>query len=161
CRRDDGEGSVPRPQEGSRRVDRGLRGQAQVPDLRAGRAFIARRFDGVEDVGALEGGEWSRAFGFRARGRDLVIRFGSLAGGYEPDDSWRARLLSVADGTLDARVRGWRDGMASIPGASARFDEGYAALTELVPRCPEARRVVHGDLTAGNVLAGGDRITGV
>lgn len=49
-------------------------------------AFLAERHGVVvSDVVALEGGFWSSAFSYRADGRDLVARFGSIRSGYEAD----------------------------------------------------------------------------
>jgi hygromycin-B 4-O-kinase len=217
--------------------------QQRSLDLGAVRAFLSNRFGTVADLVALEGGEWSRAFGFRTEDRDLVMRFGSPVDDYEKDrvaaswrlgrlpvpvilevgettdgfayaiservyglpleeldrrgwrrafdalfdalaamrtielpgggfgrwrpdgsapcGSWRDWLLSIAEEPLDPRVQGWRERLASVPGARARFDESYARLEELAGACPEIRFVVHGDLTARNVLVRGDRIAGV
>src|SRR5204862_3670130 len=79
------------------------------------------------------------------------------ADGFAPYGSWREWLLSISGTPLDGRVHGWRERLASVPGAAPRFDRAYGVLTELVPGCPEIRQVVHGDLTAGNVLVGDDR----
>jgi hygromycin-B 4-O-kinase len=211
-------------------------------DVASVRDFITGRFGGAEGIVRLAGGAWSRAFGFRAGGRDLVVRFGPFAEDYQkdrvaaswcrddlpvpevleigeafdghyavsqrvsgapiedldargwrrvlpslfgalvalravelpgsgfgrwrpdgsaPHDSWRRWLLSIADDPLDVRVHGWRERMASVPSAEARFDEGYGMLTDLAEGCPEVRHVIHGDLTAHNVLVRDDRITGV
>jgi hygromycin-B 4-O-kinase len=216
----------------------------QLPlDLGVVRTFLSHRFGTVVDLVALEGGEWSRAFGFRTDGRDLVVKLGSTVDDYQkdrvaaswrlsalpvpdvidvgetadgmafaiservygspleeldragwrrvlsglfgalaamrtvdlpgegfgrwlpdgsaPHGSWREWLLSIADEPLDPRIRGWRERLASVPGAQARFDRSYARLAELVGTCPEVRHVIHGDLTARNVLVRDGRVSGV
>ena len=49
-------------------------------------AFLAARHSsGVEDVEILRGGFWSAAFGYRADGRELVVRFGERRDWFEVD----------------------------------------------------------------------------
>ncbi len=215
----------------------------QLLDLASVRTFLSRRFPAVEELRRFPRGEWSSAFGFRAAGRELVVRFGGYREDYAKDRSaaswagpdlpiprvldvgrafdgliyavserargvdldsldgrgfgrilpalfraldalqavdppgsgyglWRADdgsapyptwsefLLSVAHRD-DDRMRGWRTALSSVPGAEASFDVAYAGLERLVAACPDDRRVIHGDLLAGNVLVDSDRLTGV
>lgn len=83
------------------------------------------------------------------------------ADGTAPYSSWRDWLCAIAVGPADSRIHGWRERMVTIPGAEARFDAGYEKLTELVGACPELRHVIHGDLTAANVLVESGEITAV
>ena len=47
--------------------------------------FLRERYEAVTDLELLQGGAWSAAFGFRAAGRPLVVRFGQHAQDYEKD----------------------------------------------------------------------------
>jgi hygromycin-B 4-O-kinase len=47
--------------------------------------FLAGRFDDVSGVEAIGTGEWSRAFAFRVRGEERVVRFGSFPEDYAKD----------------------------------------------------------------------------
>lgn len=81
-------------------------------------------------------------------------------------------------GTFDAkgngRHRSWHDFLAAIadpglydwakhePAVDRRWVEQHLRLlTELLPSCPESRRLVHGDFGSNNVLTDGLAITGV
>jgi hygromycin-B 4-O-kinase len=91
---------------------------------------------------------------------------GTGFGGWAPDGtapyaSWPGWLLAVGGDQSASRIHGWRERLASVPGAVSRFDECYELLVPLAARCPNVRRVVHGDLTAGNVLVDDGHITGV
>lgn len=57
------------------------------PDLEveAVEGLLAERLGEVSGLQPLGGGEWSRAFAFRSRGRDLVIRFGRYPEDYAKD----------------------------------------------------------------------------
>jgi hygromycin-B 4-O-kinase len=79
------------------------------------------------------------------------------ANGDAPYSSWRDWLCAIAADPADSRIQGWRERMATIPRAQARFDVGNDRLVEAVEACPEPRHVVHSDLTAGNVLVEGAR----
>jgi aminoglycoside phosphotransferase (APT) family kinase protein len=60
------------------------------PEITIDRArdFLADRYGGRADqVEALGGGDWSRAFGFRHEGRNLVVRFGVWREDFEKDRS--------------------------------------------------------------------------
>jgi hygromycin-B 4-O-kinase len=216
--------------------------EAIDPDLTSVTSHLAARFGSVAALTPLEGGEWSRAFAFRAGARELVLRIGSVEEDYEkdrvaaswrrdglpvatiletgeiggiayaiservhgsaieeldrtgwrrvlphlfdalaamreidlpgrgygrwtpngsaPHRSWREWLLSIADEPLDPRIRGWRDHVASVPGARDRFERCYAALVDAARHAPEVRHVVHADLTARNVLVTDSRISAV
>lgn len=59
-------------------------------------AFLRHRYDGqAHKVEPLGGGDWSRAFGFRAGGRDLVARFGQHRADYLADQD--AMAFSSSD----------------------------------------------------------------
>jgi aminoglycoside phosphotransferase (APT) family kinase protein len=75
-----------------------------------------------------------------------------LPHGSAPCASWRDWLLTIAEEPTNPRIKGWWERLASVPGARARFDESHVRLEELVGECPDVRHVVHGDLTARNVL---------
>jgi hygromycin-B 4-O-kinase len=81
--------------------------------------------------------------------------------GSAPFASWRDWLLSIREPAADSRIDGWHTALHSVPGAAARFERGYAALVAAARALPEPRHVVHGDLTAGNVLVDAGRITAV
>lgn len=51
-------------------------------------AFLAARHGtAVTNLELLQGGYWSAAFGYRADGRDLVVRFGEMRQGFEMDQA--------------------------------------------------------------------------
>ena len=56
-----------------------------MPDIEAVTAFLEGRFEGVRDIEAFGGGEWSSAFGFRSGEQDYVARFGQYRVDYEKD----------------------------------------------------------------------------
>jgi hygromycin-B 4-O-kinase len=61
-------------------------GPATTPVDAAAEAFLLGRFGhDVRDVAPIGYGEWSRAYGFRHRGDDLVVRFGQYAEDFEKD----------------------------------------------------------------------------
>lgn len=71
-------------------------------------------------------------------------------------ESWRAFLTdaySVAD-----RLRGWRQRLDLFAGAGEAFDAGHSRLAALADSYCGPRRVVHGDLLAGNVLVEDRRV---
>lgn len=76
-----------------------------------------------------------------------------------PHRSWPEYLLAVEHET--PRVPGWRAALAASDVGLEPFERGLAALRRLAPGLPDERRMVHHDLLARNVLAGGDRISGV
>lgn len=47
--------------------------------------FLQQRFEDAADTVELDSGVWSRAYGFTAEGRDLVVRFGEYREDYEKD----------------------------------------------------------------------------
>jgi len=54
-------------------------------DIEAATAFLDERFEGVREVEAFSGGEWSSAFGFRTGDGEFVARFGAYRFDYEKD----------------------------------------------------------------------------
>ncbi len=56
-----------------------------APDAVAIASFIRQRFDDASTPVEIGRGEWSRAYGFTANGRELVIRFGEHREDYEKD----------------------------------------------------------------------------
>jgi hygromycin-B 4-O-kinase len=62
-------------------------------DIQRVESLLEERFGDVAAPVPLAGGEWSQAFGFRAQGRELVIRFGHSAEDYAKDRS-AARFAS-------------------------------------------------------------------
>jgi hygromycin-B 4-O-kinase len=83
------------------------------------------------------------------------------ADGNAPFPSWRAALLAAADDPPDGRTHGWRARLAASPTGDAPFAEAFGRMGALLDRCPEERRLIHGDLLNANVLVAGDRIAGV
>ncbi|MEP6758728.1 MAG: aminoglycoside phosphotransferase family protein [Actinomycetota bacterium] len=205
--------------------------------------FLQGRYPSVGDVELLAGGAWSRAFGFRAADRSLVIRFGTHVEDYEKDrmasgwarpflpipsvveigeafdgvfavsergegdkldelpparlgraidslldslatleavdlpgtgyggwraqsgdassTTWRDFLTSVPDRD-DDRLRGWRERLSADAAAGYMFERAQRSLEASVHACSDLRRVVHGDLLAGNVLVStDDRISAI
>ena len=81
--------------------------------------------------------------------------------GHASHDSWHEFLLSVPDRD-DARLQGWREGLAAHPHARQMFDDAQRRLEQVVHHCPDRRQVIHGDLLAGDVLVDADdRVSGV
>src|SRR5579862_555085 len=67
---------------------------SQFVDLSTATHFLAERYGpAAQEVVALGGGDWSRAYGFRLNGRDLVVRFGQHVEDYEKD-RWAMQLSS-------------------------------------------------------------------
>jgi hygromycin-B 4-O-kinase len=77
-----------------------------------------------------------------------------------PHATWSEALLAVAH-RHDDRLRGWSTRLAQVPEAQHVFERGYRRLRSIVAVCPDRRRVVHGDLLAGNVLVDDGRISAV
>lgn len=99
------------------------------------------------------------------------------------DDVMRVIATASLDGTAgfgtfdangNGRHRSWHDFLAAIadpvlydwarcePAVGRRWVEQHLSLlTELLPSCPESRRLVHGDFGSNNVLTDGLVITGV
>jgi hygromycin-B 4-O-kinase len=71
--------------------------------------------------------------------------------GEAPHETWRDFLTSVPHRDA-ARIHGWRQRLAAAPDAQLVFHRAQRLLEQLVHHCPSRRRVVHGDLLAGNVL---------
>jgi len=76
-----------------------------------------------------------------------------------PYRSWPEYLLAVDQET--PRVPGWHAALAASGVGLEPFERGLATLHRLAPRVPDERRMIHDDLLARNVLARGDRISGV
>jgi hygromycin-B 4-O-kinase len=78
------------------------------PSLEDARAFLCDLLGSeIEGIEPLQGGHWSRAFGFRAAGRDLVARFSQygedfqrdrVAGGFSSADLPIPEVLDVGQG---------------------------------------------------------------
>ena len=86
-------------------------------------------------------------------------------GGWETDghaahSSWSSRLLSVAEDRPDQRGHGWREALATSPQGEAAFEWGLDLLRKVADDAVP-RSLLHCDLTNRNVLAKGERITGV
>lgn len=79
--------------------------------------------------------------------------------GAAPHTGWAEALLAI--GEENPRLPGWRDALAASPIGSAPLERGLRRLQELVPRLPDVRELIHGDLLSRNVLVSGSRITGV
>jgi hygromycin-B 4-O-kinase len=73
--------------------------------------------------------------------------------------SWRAYLLDVEREVPDAWSHGWREELEASPLASATFQTGLDALSELVPRCPELRHLLHSDMLNRNVFVADHRVS--
>jgi hygromycin-B 4-O-kinase len=76
-----------------------------------------------------------------------------------PYRSWPEYLLASEHET--PRVPGWRAALAASDIGLEPFERGLATLRRLAPDLPDQRRMIHSDLLARNVLAEGDRISGV
>ncbi|RLT39667.1 MAG: aminoglycoside phosphotransferase family protein [Chloroflexi bacterium] len=76
---------------------------------------------------------------------------------------WSEHLLRVADDSPEQRKHGWRDLLATALADEAAFTQGYERLQTLAPLIDThaPRSLYHADLTNRNVLAEGDRISGV
>ena len=91
-----------------------------------------------------------------------------LAPGFGPVDregrgqhgSWRAWLAQTGEET-DGFWRDWRDRLVDSFLEWDRWDRLRGRMLELLARCPEERRVVHGDYGYDNVLVEDDRVTAV
>ncbi|MBA2756737.1 MAG: phosphotransferase [Chloroflexi bacterium] len=83
------------------------------------------------------------------------------AQGRGPHSTWRDALLSVAVDDPGRRDHGWRDLLASSAVGISPFETAFTELNRLAPDLPENRHLVHSDLVNHNVLAAGDRLTGV
>ncbi len=140
---------------------------------------IGVAFDGVYSISARLPGhgfdtcseaEYRRVFPSLLRALDSLRAIDTSAssgfGPWRPDGkapyrTWRAYLLDVAVDHPGARTYGWRDPLDNVPGAAARFAEGYRILADLVEACPEDRHVIHADLMGDNVLVRAGRVTAI
>jgi hygromycin-B 4-O-kinase len=75
--------------------------------------------------------------------------------------TWREALLSAAIDGPGRRNHGWRERLASSPTGTGAFDAAFEELRRLAEVIPQSRHLIHADLLNRNVLAEGDRITGV
>jgi hygromycin-B 4-O-kinase len=93
---------------------------------------------------------------------DSVEGFGSLTptgrGAY---NKWSEALLDVNNDHQDNLTYGWRKALTEIPEAQHEFDHFYNYLTELIPFCPETKRLIHSDLLYQNLLVDNHRISAV
>lgn len=68
-------------------------------------------------------------------------------------DTWRDALLGIVEDEENSRLAGWRVFLRANAEWSRIFDDAAARIATLADACPDGvRHVVHGDLTAGNVL---------
>jgi hygromycin-B 4-O-kinase len=74
---------------------------------------------------------------------------------------WREWLASLADDTQPGFLHGWRSLFDTSFLERDRWEGLHRRFAELLPRCPDERRVVHGDFGLNNVLIDGPRVTGV
>jgi hygromycin-B 4-O-kinase len=108
-------------------------------------AVLPDLFDVMDAIGQIEVG-----------GRGYGIWDPSLSA---PHRSWPEYLLATEHET--PRVPGWRAALAASDIGLEPFERGLATLRRLAPDLPDEHRMVHADLLARNVLADGDRISGV
>jgi hygromycin-B 4-O-kinase len=109
--------------------------EAVLPDL----------FDVMDVIGRIEIG--GRGYGIWDQSRTAPYR------------SWPEYLLAVEHET--PRVPGWRAALAASDVGLEPFARALATLRRLAPGLPDHRRMIHDDLLERNVLATGDRISGV
>jgi hygromycin-B 4-O-kinase len=76
-----------------------------------------------------------------------------------PHKTWAEALLSIAVET--PRVPGWRAELENSKIGMAPFDAGMAKLSGLVPKLPEVRHLIHGDLLSRNVLIDRNAVSAV
>ena len=114
-------------------------------DASALAAVLPDLFDVMDAIARIEVG--GRGYGRWDRSRTA------------PGRSWPEYLLTVDHET--PRVPGWRAALAASDVGLEPFERGLATLRRLAPGLPDERRMVHDDLLARNVLATGDRISGV
>jgi hygromycin-B 4-O-kinase len=68
-------------------------------------------------------------------------------------DTWRDALLGIVEDEENSRLAGWRVFLRANAEWSRIFDGAAALLAGLADACPDGvRHVIHGDLTAGNLL---------
>lgn len=117
-------------------------------DERVALDFLTGRFDGVEDVELIGEGNWSRCFGFRQGGRELVVRFGLHRTDFEKDRTaaaWRSASLPIpevldigealaAHYAISTRVRG-------VPLESLDADGWRAVMPSLLRALDDLRHV--------------------
>lgn len=81
--------------------------------------------------------------------------------GDAPRQSWSDWLRAAVEGAGEGRIAGWREALAVVPGAMARYETGAERFEAAMAACPEVRLVAHTDLGAGNTLTAGGRISGI
>jgi hygromycin-B 4-O-kinase len=75
---------------------------------------------------------------------------------------WRDVLLSIVEDEEHPRVAGWQAFLRANAQWLRVFDSAAERLRQVAGACPtEVRGILHGDLTAGNVLIGDSRIFAV
>ena len=114
-------------------------------DASALAAVLPDLFDVMDAIGRIEIG--GHGYGIWDASRTAPYR------------SWPEYLLAVDRET--PRVPGWRAILAASDVGSEPFERGLATLRRLAPELPDQRRMIHDDLLERNVLAEGDRISGV
>ncbi|MCB0131316.1 MAG: phosphotransferase [Caldilineaceae bacterium] len=70
--------------------------------------------------------------------------------------SWRDWVAGGLVDNPDGQVRGWRVKLAEDPTIDQLFRTCEARIHELLPRCPDRRDLIHGDLLHQNVLVAED-----
>jgi hygromycin-B 4-O-kinase len=98
--------------------------------------------------------------------RIAAIELGPGAGSLRADGrgqhpSWAAFLTGIADQDAPGFWHGWRALFDTTFLDRRLWDELHRRFLELVPFCPEERRLVHGDFGFDNVLVEGDRVSAI
>jgi len=75
--------------------------------------------------------------------------------------SWRAVLASSLDDDRGGVLDGWRGALATGMLDRARYTALHEELLRHLDRCPDARRLLHGDFGFSNALTDGGALTGI
>jgi hygromycin-B 4-O-kinase len=126
---------------------------------------VSERLPGRIMLG-LPGEEYDRALPalLALHDRIAAIELGPGAGWLGPDGrgshpSWAAFLTSIADQDAPGFWHGWRRLFETTFLDRELWEELHRRFLDLVPLCPEERRLVHGDFGYDNVLVEGERVT--
>lgn len=98
--------------------------------------------------------------------RIAAVELGPGAGWLRPDGSgadpsWAAFLTGMADQDQPGFWHGWRALFETTFLERGLWEELHRRYLDLVPLCPEERRLVHGDFGFDNVLIEGDRVSAI